>query len=427
MDLQRLTRARIRPARTGEDLERAAEFLGTPRVHAIAETHPEERGCVRLCEVDGELLAALLVDPTPLRIRGVEVRCARLVETAGQDGRRLFRESGEDELFGFVLEEFLGYLWARRFPVAFVHGELALYPAHGFVPCFYHPRVHVPVAAALRLPATYRVRHFKSEDAPAILELRRHHLESKPVVVASGVRMFHHFCVEGKERELRGYFSLEVNAESVWQPRFYAPEVEALDRAAACTLLEHCARKAQAAGLDEMHFPLAASHPVARLCLELGGRAILRAASADPLLDEEMLLLGDPIGLVEALAPALEPGLHALREPVAIPVRTGKAGWWIRLAPGKVSVASMEGDPDESARIPDWAFTQLLAGYRGVDELPAEIDPAHAALLAAVFPKTWPYSMSDPDHWEDVKPPRPYKPRGAEVARRVRLPWASLG
>ncbi len=427
MDLERLSRARIRPARTAEELGRAAEFLGTPRVHAIAEGHPEERGCVRLCEVDGEILAALLADPTPLRIRGVEVRCMRLVETSGQDGRGRFRETGDDELFGFVLEEFLGYVWARRYPIAFVHGELALYPGHGFVPCFYHPRVYVPVAAAMRLPAACRVRHFKSEDAPAIMKLRQQHLDSKPIVVASGVRMFHHFCVEGKERELRGYFSLEVNPESPWQPRFFAPEVEALDRAAACTLLEHCARKADAAGLEEMHFPLAAGHPVARLCLELGGRAVLRAASSDPLLDEEMILVGDPIGLVEALAPSLEARLRAIEAPVSIPVQTGKAGWWIRLAPGKIAIAPMEGDPAESARIPDWAFSQLLTGYRGADELPAEIDPAHAALLAAVLPKTWPYSMSDPDHWRDVKPSRPYKQPGAEVARRVRLPWASFG
>ena len=100
---------------------------------------------------------------------------------------------------------------------------------------------------------------------------------------------------------------------------------------------------------------------------------------------------------------------------------------WIRVAPGKIAMTAMEGDPSDCARIPDWAFTQLLAGYRGVDELPAEILPEHAEVLATLFPKTWPYSMSDPDHWRSAQPSRRYGDAGAEVARRVRLPWASLG
>ena len=42
------------------DLTRAEDFMRTPRVREIVEGHPEERGAVRLCELDGELIAATL-------------------------------------------------------------------------------------------------------------------------------------------------------------------------------------------------------------------------------------------------------------------------------------------------------------------------------------------------------------------------------
>ena len=95
------------------------------------------------------------------------------VESGGEDGRNLFRTTGDDSLFVLLIEEFLGYLWGRRYPIAFVHGELALFPNHGFVPCFYHPRVYLSTDVAMSLPARYRVRHLKSDDLPAIAAQKR--------------------------------------------------------------------------------------------------------------------------------------------------------------------------------------------------------------------------------------------------------------
>ena len=58
----------------------------------IVEGHPNERGCVRICEEGDEILGALLLDPSPLRLRGVDIRCARVVESGGEDGRNLFAQ-----------------------------------------------------------------------------------------------------------------------------------------------------------------------------------------------------------------------------------------------------------------------------------------------------------------------------------------------
>jgi hypothetical protein len=70
-------------------------------------------------------------------------------------------------------------------------------------------------------------------------------------------------------------------------------------------------------------------------------------------------------------------------------------------------------------------LTQLLAGYRGVKELDADLSPAQRRTLGVILPKTWPYSLSDPDHWSDVAPPRPYAAEAARVVEQTSLPWVS--
>jgi hypothetical protein len=426
MDIDKLADARIRPARGGDDLERAARFLGTPRVREIFDGHPDERGCVRICEVEGEIVAALLIDPTPLTLRGVEVRCARLLDTGAEDGRAYFRRTGDDELFGFLLEEFLGYLWARRYPLAYAHGELALFVPHDFAPCWYHPRVYLDVAAALEVEAPYRVRRLKSDDIRAVAAMRRRDSRFRPQVYATGVRMFHHFCVENPRRKLRGYFSLEINPESTWTPPFFAPEIEVADRAAALTVLRHCADEAHAAGIGEMHFPLGLGHTFAQVCLELGGRSVLKGVATDPLLDEEMLHVVDMELLLQSLAPAFASnlagvGLDGLA--VTLPFATEKGCWEMHIDGREVSFSTVDDPPEGAIRLPHWVFTQLLVGYRGVTDLGVTLDADRTRLLRLLFPRTWPLSLSDPDHWESVAPPLPHGPKARERARSVELPW----
>jgi len=425
MDLERLGRARIRAARSKEDLARAQEFLQTRRMREIVEGHPEERGCVRICEEGGEILGALLLDPSPLRLRGVDVRCVRIVETGGEDGRKRFRETGDDALFILLIEEFLGYLWGRRYPLAFVHGELALFPSHGFVPCFYHPRVYLNTEVAMNLPARYRVRHLKSDDLPAIARIREQHVRTKPCVYASGVPMFHHFTVESPERRIRGYFSLEVDPDSRWNPAFFAPEVDGVDREALFAILSYCASKARPHGIDQIHFPVAADHPMGRVCLELGGYAVLRGAATDPRVDEEMIHVVDHARLVETLAPWFEQRLldrKAQQLTASIPIDTGADRWRLDVEDGAVSL-TRRIDDEPGVEIQPWALTQLFVGYRAADEIDPALPDEVLRILDLLFPKVWPYSSPDPDHWDDVEPPAPYAGAALERVLETRLPW----
>src|SRR5690606_15779214 len=103
---------------------------------------------------------------------------------------------------------------------------------------------------------------------------------------------FHHFAVEGKGRKVHGYFSMSVSDEP-GRPKVFVPEVEVEDREAAETILAHAAPFAREKGMRALHFPLAAEHPFARSCLDLGGYFQLRGTTRDITLDEEMVRVID--------------------------------------------------------------------------------------------------------------------------------------
>ena len=421
-----LARATIRRTRSAEDVERAQSVLKTNRATNILEAHPEERGSVRILEVDGVVRAALLFDPAPLEIRGVEVRCARIVETDGENGRKHFRATGDRELFDLLIEELFGYLWARRYPLVYAHGELALFGTQHFVPCFYHPRVSVPVAAALALPARYRVRHLKGDDVRHIPDLRALDRTHRPVVFAAGVPPFHHFCVEAPDRSVVGFFSFEASPEAAWTPKIFAPEVAVRDRETAFTILNHCAAKAHELGLEEMHFPLAAAHPFARICIELGGTAEVRGGAEDASLDEEMLCAVDPGRLLTALIPALEQAAWTPepQEEREVTLSDGHGAWRLRLRDGSVSVETLDAVPEHCVNMPDWMLMQLLAGYRGGAEIDAPMKDEERALLQTLLPRAWPWSMCDLEHWDAKVPRRAACKAARKQMETLRLPWA---
>jgi len=139
-----------------------------------------------------------------------------------------------------------------------------------------------------------------------------------------------------------------------------------------------------------------------------------------------MIHLVDPPRLVAALAPFFERRLasdegRAVDAVVFISAAAG--AWRLQIKDGKVSCTTLEQWVPDCIELPRWQFTQLLAGYRGVNELDADLSPAQQETLGMILPKTWPYSLSDPDLWSDVAPPRPYTAAGARVVEATTLPW----
>jgi hypothetical protein len=408
-----------------------SKLLTSSSVASIYRDHPDEPECVRVAESDGELVGGLVYRRDGLRIGSAIVPYAYVKEVSGEAGPGAFRRTGEHGLFDRLLNDTIADLARRRVPVAFAHGELALYTRHGFVPCFYHPRVTIPVKKAKLLPSTLRVRGVMSVDGPALQRLMTANRRERPMFFATGVPDFHHYVVEGPNRRVDGYFSLSVDPESTWQPKVFVPEVEVRSREAAMTVLRHCAEQAVEIGLRTLHFSLGRDHPFAAACVQHGGYFTLRGPTRDATRDEEMICIASLSETLKALQGLLTARMEPVRErdpewEFAIDMEGERAS--IRSEGGKVSVRPEEDESyfvGHTVRIPRWAMTQLVMGYRSIVDLPNSVVRSQRGRLARLFPRTWPLSLCDHDLWELAlrkKDPR-YEPSVLNKVRSLRFPW----
>ena len=85
-----------------------------------------------------------------------------------------------------------------------------------------------------------------------------------------------------------------------------------------------------------------------------------------------------------------------------------------------------EIEPALTVRLPRWAFTQLLMGYRTPFDLrQGTVQPVRAMpLLTALFPKTWPISLCDHDLWDPtLRDPDKYSKDALREIRKLRYPF----
>jgi len=417
----------VRAVETEEELGRASELLSSNGVLDIAREQKDEPGSVRLLFRDEEAVGALVHRRDEWRIGQAELRVARAWECTGETGENAFRRTGRRDEFDALVSDWCGYLKEAGYHLAFTHGELALWPVHGFYPCFYHPRVYIPTAKARKLKSKYEVRGMMTRDVRSIRRLMSRNRHLRPRVFATGVPNFHHFAVEGPRRRIHGYFSMSVT-DGNGRPPVFIPEVEVDDREAAETILAHAAPHAEEKGMRALHFPLAAEHPFAGVCLDLGGYFQLRGTTRDITLDEELVRVVDARACLEAMAGELSDRVAAAGEEVEggeilLDVEDEKVP--LRIGPRGVKVLR-EASGAQVVRLPRWAFTQLLMGYRAPSELRrGTIRPAAGvALLAPLFPKTWPLSLCDHDLWDrNLRDPEKYSPAALDEIRKLRYPF----
>jgi hypothetical protein len=152
---------------------------------------------------------------------------------------------------------------------------------------------------------------------------------------------------------------------------------------------------------------------------------VLRGAATDPRMDEEMIHVVDHARLVETLAPWFEQRLIDRKSQTlaaSIPIDTGADRWRLEVEDGAVSL-TRRVDDEAGVEIPPWALTQLFVGYRAADEVDPTLPDEVVRVLDLLFPKVWPYSSPDPDHWEAVEPPAPYTEAALARVLETRLPW----
>ena len=419
---------RVDAAVSRKEIKRACRLLDSPSVKSIAEEQKDEPGSVRLLVAGKEILGALVHRREEWDIGRAKLKVARLFAVSGTSGDDSFRATGLREQFDFMVEDWCAYLRKTGYHMAYVHGELALWPVHDFVPCFFHPRVYIPTAKALKLKTSpvLKVRSVMTKDAAAIGRLMAMYPDLRPRVFAAGVPHFHHYAVEGPGGRIFGYFSMGVTKrKGNGTPPVFIPEVEVVNREAAETILAHAAPFAEKAGMKAMHFPLAAAHPFSTACLDLGGYFQIRGTTRDITLDEEMIRIVNVKACLLAMQEEFTHRLDGGRGPdesTDFILRVDGEKVAVRYAAKHLKVIEgKKGLPE--IRVPRWAFTQMLMGYRAPTELRhGTIRPIGGVkALSPLFPKTWPLSLCDHDLWDpSLRDPDKYGAAAMNEIRKLR-------
>ena len=414
----------VRPAGGQEDAEAAARLLTSPGILDVFRAQPAEPGCIRILYDGNDPIGAICHRRERWEFGAVTLDVARVWEVSGESGERAFRITGERSVFDALVGDWCDYLRSAGYHLAYTHGELALWPVHGFYPCFFHPRVYIPVSKAIKLRGAHKVRSLKTSDARAVQDLMRGNAGLRPRVFAVGVPHFHHFVVEGPSRSVLGYFSMALDSDN-GAPAVFIPEVEVLTREAAETILAHAAPFAKERGMRVLHFPLAAEHPFASACLDLGGYHQLRGTTRDVTLDEEMVRIVDVGSLLTALDTALalrllDAGVTGDAKDISLDVEG-------EVVPLRMDAHGIRPVDDLSEptriRVPRWAFTQMVMGYRGAMELrKGTVSPDGARkLFSVLFPKCWPLSLCDHDLWDpSLRNPKKYGEKAKAEIRKLR-------
>jgi hypothetical protein len=421
------TKGTVRPATSKKDVARAAKILSSPGIREIAKDQKDEPGSILLLEVDGEVVGGLVHRRETWDVGAAALKVARVWEVSGESGEHAFRETGRRDVFDRLVSDWCRHLEESGYHLAYAHGELALWPVHGFYPCFWHPRVYVPTAKALRLKPTYEVRNLLTRDAKHVRRLMERNRHLRPRVFATGVPNFHHYVVQGPGRRVMGSFSMSVS-DGNGEPPVFIPEVEVENREAAETILAHAAPFAEERGMRALHFCLGLEHPFSAACLDLGGYFQVRGTTRNITLDEEMVRVVSVRRCLEAMkgefafraergpAPS-EPKDFVLDvEGEKVPLRFDRRGLRVR--------EESLGSP--VVRLPRWAFTQLLMGYRVPADLKQGVvrPAAGVTLLEPLFPRTWPYSLCDHDLWDPaLRDPDKYCEAALEEIRKLRYPF----
>jgi hypothetical protein len=165
-------------------------------------------------------------------------------------------------------------------------------------------------------------------------------------------------------------------------------EVSRLSHAAALAALGHLKQQAGAHGKLAVQFILPADCTLMRLARVWGARSLTPYAW--------QIHMPDVTALLRALAPALERRLAGspcagLSEELRLCLYHQTLA--LRFAAGRLAAVTDLGFTDEETlRFPPLPFTQLILGYRSIDELRAaypdvSVPPARRILIETLFPK----------------------------------------
>ncbi len=395
----------VRSAASVEDVERVAAFNGTihgPGVVSMTRSlyldHPhttlEDLFLVEDAR-DGRVLSSICLIPWTLRCAGADIPAGEMGVVGTLDG---YRQRGLIRAQVEILRQRLG---ERGCLLSHIQGIPYYYRQFGY-------EYALPLEGGLRLetrhvpdlsPVGWRVRLAVPDDLPLLMRLYDEAAEDLDLhavrdeatwryvlTQTAGTEMEHEtWLVEDDAGRAAGYVRLPRNH---FDPELAVDEISRLSADAALAMLCHLKRLVVERGEPGIRLNLPEGGALMALARALGAHDLGRYAW--------QVWVPDFAALLRSLGPALERRLAA--SPFAgltrdVCLSSYRQAVVLRWAAGRLAAVSVVGATDRDAvRLPPFAWTQLVLGYRTLEDL-GEIYPdvlvaAEARpLVEALFPR----------------------------------------
>lgn len=336
---------------------------------------------------DDDNASRLWIVEKTMRIGSAKVRFGGI---AGVGTKKEHRMKGYASV---VLDASTELMQDRGYDMGMLFGIRNFYHRFGYGVAFPIPRLFMKTESLLRAKSTLKVRAMKKADGAAVQKLynRLNVTRTATVVRPKGWTYFElsegfqkpgrAFVVEDDRGKVKGYATWRV-----WDGQFLVAEVGGTEATVFAALAKALGQRAKRAEMDEVIFDLPADHPFIDFCAPYGcERRIVH-----PLNAEAMGRIIHLRPLIEKLVPEFSKRLDSANwvgiEVLHLETDIGSVG--LRVKGKQIQVV---GQGNVKVKIPQLILTQLVMGYRSVDDIIFEegvqIPKKTLPLLRVLFPK----------------------------------------
>lgn len=360
----------------------------------------------RLIKIDDEIASFVMFIPEEMKIGSAIVKIGWLEFSFT---RKKYRSKG---FFTEIFKDLLKYSSRLGYPWIKIYGRVDLYSKFGFVPCFYHSLISVPVINIRNKGGSCSVKKFRQSYIEPVIKLTQinNHNEVyyplRPKESWGSIVRYHPdrkglYILENKaNHKVVGYMWMKSPRNNM----LWVEELEVVDKETSESLLALCAKMAKRNRVERICFPISVNSFFGQYCQQgLGAEINLSVGNSEGnrFGCEDMIKILNAHELLLQLKPELERRWlnSKYKDWVGtVTIKTDSDIVNLEIEKSQIKINSDIRVTNSWVKLPDILFAQLVIGFKDINEIAKEprviISPCQLDLISTLFPKLYPHTIT---------------------------------
>jgi len=361
------------------------------------------KGDVKVVEIDGKIVSAVMIIRRPYRIGTAVVKGAMIAPLATHP------EYEKRGCGSALMRDGVQYIKEQGFDIALLWGIPWLYTRYGYTPAIMNTEIILNSNQSLpEIERRFDCRRFTKADLKQMTDIYHNNTETRTIAELRSPEMWEWNpagddvkldVVTDKDGEIIGYYSI---GEDWGRP--CAHEIGVKNEEAAGFIFHRLLERAKQKELPRFHCLGHPDHPFTRYAFSRGGSMVIRNGGSAGMVQVINLL-----SLLTKLEPEFERRLHHsefVATDFTFSVRCGDDYALLSVKSGRVGVSEENIDAEYGLDISLDGLNPLITGYKKINELIGTHDTRVKGgergirLIDILFPPGYPTGGSPPIVWE---------------------------